>query len=251
MSLIAATRMVLSPGGGPFALPRLTLGVFLGDQPTHRLAVGEDRPRPTPLSAGQGWLLPAGAEGLCEFDAPLEVLTVAVDAGLLREAGLERPGDVRPAAGPLDPLLAQLALGMEAFAAGGRLYADTMHRAFAAHLARIAGAARPAARIEDRRLRRVVDHIAAHLAEDLSLDGLAALAAMSPFHFARAFKAATGLSPLQFVIAERLAAAEALLRTTRLPVAEIAWRVGYQDVSRFGRHFARRNGVTPSAFRAG
>ncbi|MEM7498500.1 MAG: helix-turn-helix domain-containing protein [Pseudomonadota bacterium] len=45
--------------------------------------------------------------------------------------------------------------------------------------------------------------------------------------------------------------AQLLLRTTALPVAEIAWRAGYQEVSRFGRHFKRHAGITPSAFRAG
>jgi AraC family transcriptional regulator len=248
---MAAARAVLPPGGGPFALPRLTLGVFLVAQPAHRLALGGDRRSLAPLAAGEGWLLPAGAEGVREFDAPLEVQTVSVDAALLAEVGLERPEAVRPVVGALDPLLAQLALGLEGFAAGGRLYADTMRRAFAAHLARAHGPPPLAAAIDDRRLRRVVEHIAAHLAEDLSLDALAAEAAMSPFHFARACKAATGLSPLQFVIRERLRAAEALLRTTRLPVAEIAWRVGYADVSRFARHFARQTGRTPAAFRAG
>jgi len=60
-----------------------------------------------------------------------------------------------------------------------------------------------------------------------------------------------GLSPLQYVIRTRIESAMVLLRTTRLPVAEIAWRVGYGDVSRFGQHFRRQTGTTPAAFRAG
>ncbi|MBL9153109.1 MAG: helix-turn-helix domain-containing protein [Verrucomicrobiales bacterium] len=47
----------------------------------------------------------------------------------------------------------------------------------------------------------------------------------------------------------RLEKAAELLRTTRLPVARIAKRVGYRDVSRFGRHFKRRHGRTPAAYR--
>jgi AraC family transcriptional regulator len=43
--------------------------------------------------------------------------------------------------------------------------------------------------------------------------------------------------------------AQILLKTTRLPVAEVAARVGYDYVSRFGRHFRRHAGVTPAAFR--
>jgi AraC family transcriptional regulator len=45
--------------------------------------------------------------------------------------------------------------------------------------------------------------------------------------------------------------ARVLLRTTRLPVTEVAFRVGYGDTSRFGQHFKREVGTTPAAFRAG
>ena len=42
-----------------------------------------------------------------------------------------------------------------------------------------------------------------------------------------------------------------LLKTTRLPVAEVALRVGYDDPSRFGRHFKRAFSATPAQYRAG
>jgi AraC family transcriptional regulator len=80
---------------------------------------------------------------------------------------------------------------------------------------------------------------------------MAGIAAMSATHFSKAFKAATGRSPLQYVISARLEQASVLLKTSALTVAEIAWRVGYQDLSRFGQHFKRKFGTTPAAFRAG
>ena len=73
---------------------------------------------------------------------------------------------------------------------------------------------------------------------------------MSAYHFARAFKAALGASPLQYVIGERMRVAGVLLKTTGLPVAEIALRVGYDDTSRFGKHFKRAFGATPAQHRA-
>jgi AraC family transcriptional regulator len=82
------------------------------------------------------------------------------------------------------------------------------------------------------------------------LEDLANAAGLSAFHFARAFRAATGQSPLQYVIALRMTRAQVLLRSSQLPVAEIAYRVGYEDVSRFGQHFKRHTGATPGAFRA-
>lgn len=72
---------------------------------------------------------------------------------------------------------------------------------------------------------------------------------MGTFHFARSFKAATGVSPLQYVIRTRLETTRALLKSTKLSIAEIAHRVGYEDVSRFGQHFRRQFGMTPAAFR--
>ncbi|MEM9127890.1 MAG: helix-turn-helix transcriptional regulator, partial [Pseudomonadota bacterium] len=89
-----------------------------------------------------------------------------------------------------------------------------------------------------------------NLGADLSLSAMADLAAMSATHFSKAFKKEIGVSPLQYVIAQRLELASVLLRNSHLSVAEIAWRVGYQDVSRFGQHFKRKFQMTPAAFRA-
>ncbi|MEM6487734.1 MAG: AraC family transcriptional regulator [Pseudomonadota bacterium] len=254
MARLLATTASLPAGGGAYALPTLTVGVFLTDQPDHRIAVGRDRLRTVPLARLQGWILPAGAEGTCAFDAPLDVATVSLPAALLQGAGLDAdPGAVAPVVGALDPLLVQMVLQAERFGEGGTLYAETVAQALAAQAARVLRPAEPpvTAAIDDRRLRRAVQHIRAHLAEDLSLAAMADVAAMSPAHFARAFRRATGTSPLQFVIAERLETALALLRTTRLSVAEVAYRVDYADVPRFGQHFKRRYGTTPGAARGG
>jgi AraC family transcriptional regulator len=125
-----------------------------------------------------------------------------------------------------------------------------MERAFVAQVVRQTLPAAPAG-LDDRRLQRAVDRIMGHLGDDLSLEDLSATAGMSPFHFARAFKTATGESPLQYVIRRRIEAAQAMLKGSRLAVAEIAHRVGYDDLSRFGQHFKRQVGATPGAFRAG
>ena len=103
--------------------------------------------------------------------------------------------------------------------------------------------------MDDSRLARAVAFIQDHLSQDLTLDGMAEQAGMSPFHFSKAFKAATGQSPLQYVISARIDLAKVLLKTTDLTVAEIAYRTGYGDLSRFGQHFKKRVGATPKAFR--
>ncbi len=249
MAELSVRTQILPAGGGAFRLERLTVGIFLTDQPSHRLAVGGDRRECIPLSQKQGWVFSAGTEGICEYDEQLLLVTVAIEDTLLRDAGAAK-GDVFRTVGALDPLVVQLVLSAENFGAGGRMYRETMSRALALQLVKtVAPPPTAQAPLDDMRLRRAVEHVHAHLGDDLSLEGLAAEAGMSTFHFARSFKAAIGASPLQYVIRTRLETAQALLKSTKLSIAEIAHRVGYEDVSRFGQHFRRQFGMTPGAFR--
>lgn len=246
---LRANKSTLPAGGGPFKLERLTLGVFLNDQPTHRLALGTDRAENKPLIANQGWILPSGATGICAFDAPLDVMMIEIEPSVLREVGMEAPEEIAPQVGDFDPVTLQLSMAAEGFNAGGTLYRETMHRALAAQLTKTLAVRPQASQIEDVRLRRVVDYIHDNLSDDLTLSFMADLAAMSGFHFSRSFKAATGKSPLQYVIAARIDLAKVLLKTTKLSVSEIAYRAGYSDVSRFGQHFKRATATTPARFR--
>ena len=54
------------------------------------------------------------------------------------------------------------------------------------------------------RLRKIEDYVRAHLAENISIETLAELAELNPFHFSRVFKQTTGTKPLQFVTRERM-----------------------------------------------
>ncbi|HZC35847.1 MAG TPA: helix-turn-helix transcriptional regulator, partial [Chthoniobacterales bacterium] len=72
----------------------------------------------------------------------------------------------------------------------------------------------------------------------------------SPYHFARQFKAATGLPPHQFLITRRVERAQQLLRGRRsLSLTEVAIGVGFSDQSQLSFHFKRIVGVTPGQFR--
>jgi AraC-like DNA-binding protein len=99
------------------------------------------------------------------------------------------------------------------------------------------------------RLRAVVEYIEEHIDAGLNLEQMAA-AHLSPYHFARQFKAATGLPPHQYVIARRVERPQQLLQQDRdLSLAEIAACAGFSDQSRFSHHFKRVAGVTPGQFR--
>ena len=99
------------------------------------------------------------------------------------------------------------------------------------------------------RLRKIEDYVRANLAESISIEKLAELAELSPFHFSRVFKQTTGMTPLQFVTRERMLQAQRLIRETSRSLIEIALEVGYTSPSHFAQVFRRMVGVTPTEFR--
>ena len=245
-----STLIHFPSGGGEFHLPRLTIGVFRNHQPTHRVAIGGDKTKVPPMQINQGWVLPADASGICEYDSPLDVLMVEMTPQVLTEVGMMDKQDFAPIFGSLDPLILQLILNAECLNQGGALYQETMHWALATQLRHtLQPDLTHTPPLQDLRLRQVIDYIHDHLADDLTLSVMANIAAMSHYHFSRAFKTATGKSPLQYVITERLELAKVLLRTTNMSIAQICLRIGYNDLSRFSQHFKRMTGATPGQFR--
>lgn len=132
--------------------------------------------------------------------------------------------------------------------------ASTMAHRLVGHVVRAYGdgAAPPAPSIgvlDRRTVDRVTDYVEADLAATITLDRMADAAALSPFHFARAFKATTGLAPHRFVTARRLEAAKAALLTSDASVVRVAHAVGFSNVSHFRRVFRREFGVAPGELR--
>lgn len=247
----------LAPGEGGFKADQVMVGLVLRDQPQHSAAYGSDRMQPIPLAAGSGWIFPQGMDGFCRWDGQQDMLNLFVDRSLLRQAGLHDAAGFAPVVGPHNPLLVQLALTLQqADADSPRLYRDTLALGLAAQVAQIVQQQRPEVQAgsraaTDARIARAIDYLQAHLADDLPLEVLAAQASMSPFHFSRAFKQATGASPHQWLIARRIERAQALLRANRMAVEQVAYAVGYKDAKRFADHFKRAVGSTPGVWRAG
>lgn len=78
---------------------------------------------------------------------------------------------------------------------------------------------------------------------------MAARTGVTPRSFARRFRAATGLPPMEYVHAIRIEEAKQLLETGALGVEDVGRAVGYEDPASFGRLFKRRTGLTPAAYR--
>jgi AraC family transcriptional regulator len=174
--------------------------------------------------------------------------------------GLDPARSVLP---PLDALDIPQLLGalravdaeLTAGGVGGSLASESLANILAVHLIRHIVAPGRAVHGRDGtlppgRLRAVLEYIEEHLDSAPTLAEIAAVAGLNPCHFARQFKAATGLPPHQYVITRRVERAKHLLRAgTDSSLAEVAARAGFYDQSQFGYHFKRLVGVTPSQFR--
>ncbi len=101
----------------------------------------------------------------------------------------------------------------------------------------------------DDTLAPTLDWAVAHLDEPLTVEGLARRALMSPRTFARRFRSATGTTPLQWLLRQRILHAQQLLETTELPVEIIATRCGFGSATALRVHFRRATGTTPLAYR--
>ena len=95
----------------------------------------------------------------------------------------------------------------------------------------------------------MIEFIDAHIDGDLSLETLAAQAAISPLYLARAFKSAVGQSPHQYVLERRVERAKELLRNTDSPIVEVALSTGFSSQSHLSNRFQRLVGVSPAAYR--
>jgi AraC-like DNA-binding protein len=112
-----------------------------------------------------------------------------------------------------------------------------------------AEATAPRAARHDPALRRACELMGDDLARNLTLAEVAAAAGVSRHRLTRLFRAAYGLPPHRFVVAQRIRAARRLLERGVTP-AEVAARTGFFDQSHLHRHFTRTLGMTPAAYAA-
>ncbi len=99
------------------------------------------------------------------------------------------------------------------------------------------------------RLKLVIQYIHANYPQKLSLDDMAALSNLSKYYFCRFFKLCIGKSPVEYLHFYRILKSEELLKETNQKVLDIAFEVGFNDLSHFTRLFHKQTGLTPSQFR--
>jgi AraC-like DNA-binding protein len=104
--------------------------------------------------------------------------------------------------------------------------------------------------VNNHRFAYIAAYIRENLAESLSVDKLSDLACMSKPNFFRYFKREFGLTPVEFIIQERLREAKKHLADPLVPIAEVCFRAGFANPNYFFRLFRKYEGTTPKAFRA-
>ncbi|WP_176342606.1 helix-turn-helix domain-containing protein [Oceanibaculum nanhaiense] len=190
------------------------------------------------------------------------ILVIAMEQAFIKqivgEAFDGKELELRTQIGIRDPVIEGMAAAwrreLAERGAGGRLYTEGLGSALAVHVFRAYGDGLSRSPpviggLGALRLRRVVDYIEAHLADDISLSDLAGLAGLSTHHFGEAFKASTGTSPHRYLIERRILRAKELLLGAEQSIAEIAISVGFASHSHFTDNFRKLTGTTPSRFR--
>ncbi|MEO1229464.1 MAG: AraC family transcriptional regulator [Myxococcota bacterium] len=222
---------------------------------------------------GTVWLCPAGIpESDIEVFQDLEkVIHLFVAPRPFDDASLQEY-DIDPAKATLryvggfqDAFVQQIAQcidrEMHCPSAAGGLLVDTLRAALCAHVLKqysslspeklAARAPRANGALDPARLRRVLEYMDAHLERNVALSELAQVACLSPYHFARSFKRATGAAPHQYLMGRRLDRAMQLIRQGHHGLAEIALKSGFSSQAHFARAFKRATGLTPTQYRVG
>lgn len=168
-------------------------------------------------------------------------------------------GALQSGAGLVSPGLAHVLAALEAELAegcpAGLGHWTVLATALASQLLRQHAAAPPEAPLvsgglSPQRLQRVLDHIDAHLQEELCVPDLARIVDLSPSHFAAAFRKSTGMPPYRYAMHRRALRARELLADPARSIADIAYSLGYSSQAHFTTAFRRLTGISPGAYRS-
>lgn len=221
--------------------------------------VRNGRPFTSMMARGNLQIVPAGTESIWRHQDGANHMHVLLTPELLQQVAADHDHiELLDHFSTQDPRIEHIssALLTEVLEGGatGRLYAEGLSTALAAHLIHTyTSTPRPFPEMTKglpaSLLRRVTSLIEDRLTEDLGLAELASEVDLSPSHFSSAFRKTTGLSPHQYIVQRRLEHAQRLLRATRLSIGEIATTVGFYDQSHLVRHMRKVMGVTPTYIR--
>lgn len=244
-----------------FAMPKHAISVAFAPHDRVTWSVDGGTTQTTALPAGSVFIYSSRDFVWHQRERESEYINMMLDPQVLNqvasENGLSTPVKIEHRVIFPDPTILHIAqlLKSEVNSGGlaGKLYTESLRNLLAVHLLRNYTGAVEKPTLESPldvlKLNQVKDFIEERLAEDLSIADMAAVVHMSQFHFARAFKTATGQPPHRYLTQRRMEQAKVLLSVTRLSVAEVAYRVGFYNTSHFTAQFRKATSTTPKAYR--
>lgn len=245
-----------------------TLCLSLNRRPT-RLFQAIDQQHCTSLfSQGDLSLAPAGSRLFCQWQQDDQYLRIRVTSAFLQHVAqstietaphdIELVPEFRARNSQIEQIGMMLLNELRTGGLAGSLYVESLTNALAVQLLRYFATQHAAIQscitlyeggLGDRQRLQVTDYIHDHLADEIQLSDLADLLGLSQFHFSRLFKQSIGITPYQYVLQQRVERAKQLLKTTELPIMEIALLCGFSSHSHLGKWFRQLVGMTPKAFR--
>jgi len=205
----------------------------------------------------------AGPLGALRWDGQFRMLTLSIEPAtmetVLPEPFARRPVELLPTrAGAADIVLNHLLHGIKSEGengyVGGRLFTESLCHTTAIYLAQRYSVFRsrlPSYKggLSLERLSRVLEYIDSYLADNLSINTLAGVACLSPYHFGKMFRRSTGVTVHAYVTRKRLARAQQLLRSSSLSLSDVALASGFYDQSQMTAVFRRYAHSTPRVYR--
>lgn len=245
-----------------FAMPSQAISVAFLPHERVTWSVDDNNSKSTPLPAGSVFIYSDRNFIWHKRERASEYINISLEPRFLEQVGLESglssPIELQHRVIFPDPTILHVAqlLKSEVLNGGlaGKLYVESLRNLLAIHLIRnynlttvkpviVDGA------LDSCKLNRVKDFIEEQLAQDLSIADMAAIVHMSQFHFARAFKNATGTSPHRYLMQRRIERAKVMLEVTKLSIAQIAYGLGFANQSHFIAQFRKATGTTPKSYR--
>ena len=215
------------------------------------------------IAPGGLFMMPGGMDFGVRLGGALQTLHLYLRRNLIEEVTQSvQPGDpakieVLARFGEFDPLIERLMLGIRDAllddVASAAPYVDYLGRAIAARLICKHSSATPVDRapvgLGRRHIKKVIEFMETNLERSIDLIAIASVTGLSPSHFARQFRATTGVAPHQYLMRLRIERAKRLLSETDISLVTIAFACGFANQEHMTRMFKRGYAVTPAAYR--
>ena len=248
----------VGPAGDLYIPPPLSHTILIRrSKPTLLLQRQGERVHHGAWQPGDAIVVPRGVPSFWRSDCERDNIHINLDPTWIEQAAGNDRVQLNSAFGRADPVLTHLAevllASLDSSVSLKPGFADAMAQSLSLHLVEHYAEQHPAGAARGCLTRRQLDETIGRVRGDLHspwpISRMADAAGLSPFYFARAFKAAMGTTPHAFVTSLRMEKALELVRTTSTPFIDIGFDVGYGSAAHFAQAFKRHWGMTPGAAR--